>query len=429
MADTHPDTTGFWYKALLQHPLVSNGMREDEQMRRESLSHLPGLPSIFDDFDAAVSSAHAHNVSPNSEVALEVFEEHLMPEAVKAVLYNAGVTHFLTAGETEEISGAYPGDADEAGAYYHSCECSVTEDSTVNPVHEDNYMQNFQVMRHEAGHALSFALGNVDKVVKPLALAYQKDIRAMSWDESLRFQEKLVLDSGYDLKMGHSVQFFDYEHTLLAARHLIENPSSEDVRQELPHLHAALKDAGYYQNGLPEVYFTLAQHPRIVDAYKADLEDLLSGKDGYYLTPNKVWVSEEDTSDTALVTAIDDFENGVRPPGQWEYEALITDGEGRFVMNVTHYVPEIYAGDGDATLDFPEEPFAENFDSLTDLIAQGFEATGFYQGPFFHDMFPRTANEIKGVLGALDRAYNADPDVAPERAPEPEVRPLAVAKL
>jgi len=382
-----------WYKTLKFHPQVYSGMRMDQAERETSLGELE-LPSIFEHFEAA-SQDHFTDDSRFGR-RLESVLEHL-PAGAREVLYNSGTTHFLASGESETIVDQKDNILDDLGRYFDSCKCAVTEISGRGL--EDT-------IRHEAGHALSYALGNVEEVLSPLQQALLSDLEKLTeedWrvleESGIEIFEKIALNiEGYG-RFGLDAMSKDYVSSwedgvrgpfnLRITRDVVEaleGHTSEDIASLFNNTYEAM-DAQGYANGLPPLYETVSKHPAMIEAYQKDLQNLLDGNG-----PDGARLIEE---------------NG---------RAYIEYGEGRR-YGVSHYVPEEYGGDGYVSLDRPEEPFAEIFADYADPIGP--------IGTHLAQFFPSMAQEVQGVLGALDRAYNERYDPS-QKGPVPIAGPDAV---
>ena len=379
----------YWKERLLNHPLVSVGMRDDVVVRQESINSLD-LPPIFDQFDAVTQEAFNAADPAYGDRLSNIIDD--LPSGVQTVLYNAGVTHYLAAGEAEEIFNTED-NSDEAGAYKDSIRTAVTE--------ADNRHGIEQVARHEAGHALSYALGNDDVILEPLAQALEKDLMNLSppqWDILLKSFDETHLSTlavqGSGSRMGllamgqDKVKYVWQDGLSLTSRHTVTLTSakamlkldSEEIHRLFPNLDQAIKDNSFTLD--TPLYSSFSRHPDMIEAYQEDLQRLLSGTH-----PDGLSLSQE---------------NG---------RAVLTKKDGSVISSLEHYVPKEHGGNGHTDLNDPEEPFANIFAYLVDPIG------AYGKGEAFLEAFPSLTKEVQNVIYGLDQIYEASPSKN-----EPEIR-------
>ncbi len=369
-----------WYEILKSHPLVEDGMREDDSVRAEALQSMD-LPPVFQHFDAVANVTHNYDAYNYGDRLKYAHDD--LPVGVQTVLHDAGVTHFLTGGETEPVvSWNEPLTIEEAGAYYSKYRTAVTETSATSIE---------ATFRHEAGHALSYALGNADSILGSLASALEGDLKALSsqdWEKLEAMDVGYLNRLGWEPAPGHRMGLDSLadsggvvkwpDGSRLTSRHYTAKSAAEayadlspvqktEIEQLLPDFAAAVHD--YDPASTSHLYTSLSNHPILVSAYQQDLDSLLTGNG----------------PDGAKLGIVD---------GRAK---IIVDG--RPVLDVAHYVPAEHGGNGYADFDNPEEPFAEIFDNLHDpMVGPGSKVLSTY--------FPSMTAEVSGVLAALDRAYH-----------------------
>lgn len=354
-----------WYEALKDHPLVG---RPDDALRAQSLEGVAPIPTLSKTFDRV--SCDTTNVGTDWYNLQVLTSIQAIPMGMFASIHNGGALHILTNGDAEAVLGM-PDSIRESGLYVHRHRAATSETSS-------GYIEG--TISHEAGHALSYALGRgfpPDPVVQTLLPQIQEDISHMGPEdlEAIR-----GVDEGLAELLGRHVPGKRFKASQVAVYRTVYffQDKGPALRTHLPRFTEALDVyAGYMR---------LSRHPAIVSAYTQDLHDLEAGKGP-----------------------------GGDRLGQIDGKACIFGPDGEAKLWAGHYVPSSLGGDGyadmngDPDLGDPEEAFAE---IVGNTISPKYPALKRY--------FPKLAREVEGVLGALDRLYDEArrPDlIGPEAHP------------
>ena len=245
------------------------------------------LPNTFVRFNHTAQDYYGSMDSDSFERALERF-----PESIRNLLFNTGVTHFVMYGETEYVVDRQENsEFNEAGRYFDFCKCAVTEMSS-HDVAGTN--------RHEAGHALSFALGSDNTILEPYAAALEEDLRNLT-DEQWEILENSGIDFFENMAKGSnhgphgstdprgiaSIESdtgrYKFTDELLDT---LKEADSELYNMLFPNFEESLGIDGFKAELAP-IYDALSQHPRMIEAFKADLKALLEGKT-HFLWPRDI---------------------------------------------------------------------------------------------------------------------------------------------
>lgn len=286
--------------------------------------------------------------------AFEALHSDILPPAIQVLAYNAGITSFLVEGEAETILGE-PDGHDEMGLYDSNTRAAITEntielsENSGNDDQKHNVHDVVQTAYHEMGHAISFALGTAQPILKPIVPELERDLTLLTlddWDRLAQIGIDIPLRKEGDLSYQSPSEIFEsYNnfnkelYTGYAVYHLL-NTDSHDVKSILPHVSDAIQSGAFDRKAYEKSYASLSAHPTMVAAYEADLKDLLEGKGpgGTQLIRNE----RPAFSNVVLFP-----ENHEMPEENMRVSASIIDKHGDFVMDVSHYVPEEHGGDGD----------------------------------------------------------------------------------
>lgn len=382
MTQIDPKTVDFWYKELGGHPLVHEGMTKDIEQRREFFKTRE-LPPVFSQFDAVTKETYNFDAPELGNVLLDTLKD--VPEGVQTVLHNFGVTHFVTQGETEYVFGQEDTSYQESGRYFSHLHSAVTEAV-------DYFLPD--IFRHEAGHALSDALGNQHLFFQKLVDASVKDIGNLT-EEEWSFLSKSTIPNIYNNGIPSNKHIFsdpqmlrerfeyDLYFTTVELGHTLR-VSPNEIQALFPNVIAVYGPNGY-DSPPPVVYSNISDHPRIQAAYHKDFNALLEGNG-----PNNTRLEYDENAG----------------------EANIVDANGHIVMDVSHYVGRDFGGDTNSPV---EEAFAEIYDNITGPY--GIVPDRIYDLPDLAAHFPNLATEVIGCVAALEKYVGNDPEQTLKSAP------------